>query len=138
MNEFLTLLIAAGCAAAMGILAKGGVERNLRSAIRTTLILAVGWGLAWVGRPANSPHTLSPRISALLCLSGLIVALGWILWLWSRQRPHTGGPALMDKLNVAFAAVFGVVAFYPRGDATAWMTVLLVVAGAFILTCNRS
>jgi hypothetical protein len=67
MNELLIVMIAVCCAAAMGVLAKSGVEANLRAAVRTTLILSVGWFLAWSSH--RSEAAFSPRTWKLLALS---------------------------------------------------------------------
>ncbi len=131
MNELLLLLIAICCAAGMGTLARSGVEANLRVAIRTTLILSLGWALAWGSR--RNEVVFSLRTWALLALSAVAISLSWALYLWFHRRPPTAGPALMDRMNVVLAAAFAVVFFYGRSDADAWLYGLLIVAGAFIL-----
>ncbi len=118
------------------MLARSGVEVNLRSAIRTTFILVLGWSVA--SRSISGANVgLTVRGWILLAFSILVVALSWILWLRSRRQAQTTGPALMDRLNVAFAGVFGAVLFYDRGDSMAWMCGLGLIAGAFILARGR-
>ncbi|ODU25287.1 MAG: hypothetical protein ABS95_00365 [Verrucomicrobia bacterium SCN 57-15] len=134
MNELVILLIAAGCAAAMAMLVRSGVEANLRSAVRTTLILGVAWGFAWASRHADTATTFSLRTWILLALSGIAVVLSWMLYLWfGRKQRHTAGPAPMDRINVVLAAAFAVALFYGRAHAASWLYGLLILAGALIL-----
>ena len=135
MNEFLILIVALVSALAMGMLARSGVEPNLRAAIRTTFILALGGCVASRSTP-EIHKALTIRSWILLLLSALVIALAWILWFRSRRQPQTG-PALMDRLNVAFAGVFAAVLFYDRTDSMAWLSGLGLIAGAFILSRGR-
>ena len=136
MNESLILLVALVSAVALGMLAQSGVEVNLRSAIRTTFILVLGWSVA-SGSTSGAHVELSARAWILLALSVFLIALAWILWLRSRRQAQTAGPALMDRLNVAFAGVFGAVLFYDRTDSMAWLCGLVLVLGAFLLIRGR-
>ena len=132
MNDLIIVLVAALCAGLMFILAKSSASPNLRSAIRTTMVLGVGWGLAAV-YGSNSLTLTMTRKCLLLGLSSAVVALAWILVFSLRGQPQSEGPALMDRLNVFFAALFAIVLFYGRSDSDAWLKGLLLVAGAFIL-----
>jgi uncharacterized membrane protein len=136
MSELVMVLVAAGCAVAMLLLAQAGADPNLRSAVRTSLILAVAWGFAWTSHSRNLPATLQPRTQVLVALSVVVLALAWMLWFRARRRP-TSGPAPMDRLNVVFAGAFAAVLFAGRNDSLAWITGFLMVLGAFILSRGR-
>ncbi|OJV22487.1 MAG: hypothetical protein BGO12_08110 [Verrucomicrobia bacterium 61-8] len=134
MNVLAIFLIALGCAGVMGLLAHSGIEPNLRSAIRTTLILALVWGTGWINPHAGPLKEMTWKVWILAILSGGAVTLSWILYLRNRRDPNrSNGPALMDQINVGLAVIFVIVLLYGQTDSSLWLNGLLIVAGALLL-----
>ena len=137
MNDLTLAVIAACCAGAMVVLAKAGTSRDLRAALRTTMVLLVGWSFAWSLNPVRSWHALSKRAWVLLVLSCLAIAASWILYLRRVRHPADEDNLTIDRLNAGFAILFAVTLFAGRPVSEFLPSALLIVAGALILARRR-
>ena len=137
MNELTLAFVAAGCAGAMVLLLRAGANADLRAALRTTMVLLVGWSLAWTAHPVASLHGLSKRTWTLLVLSCLAVVTLWTLYLLrSRQPgtgPGTGRPLSIDQINIGFPILFALTLFAGQATSQSWLSGLLIVTAAFLL-----
>ena len=82
MNELNLILLAAATAAIMALLLKGGTSASLRAAIRTSLVLLLGWSLAYQTYRPISWGRLSWGIWFMLGLSLLAFLSAWGLHLF--------------------------------------------------------
>ena len=136
MNWLLWSLLSAVFAAATAILAKvgiKGIDANLATAIRTTVVLAFTWAIA-IGTGKHSDIATIPRRSWLfLGLSGLATGLSWLCYFRALQLGPASAVAPIDKLSVVlvilFAALFLGEALTPLKLAGG----LLIAAGAVML-----
>src|SRR6266705_2842146 len=74
-------LLSAFFAAATAILAKigiAGIDANLATAVRTSVVVLFTWLLAYTGRPAGGFQALSNKAWVFLVLSGLATGLSWL------------------------------------------------------------
>jgi len=133
MSELTLALVAAGCAGAMVLLLRAGANADLRAALRTTMVLLVGWSLAWTAHPVASLHGLSKRTWTLLVLSGLAIVTSWTLCLLRARQPGAGGFLSIDQINIGFAIFFAVTLFAGQAASQSWLSGLLIVTAAFIL-----
>jgi transporter family protein len=133
---WLYAILSAIFAAATAILAKvgiSGVDSNLATAIRTTVILVIAWGIfLWIG-DAHSITQLTRKNVVFLVLSGIATGLSWIFYFKALQEGKASQVAPIDKsslvLTILFAAVF-------LGEALTWkiaLGVLLVVGGTLVI-----
>ena len=86
-------LLSALFAAATTILAKLGVENinsNLATAVRTSVVFLLAWGIALASVPISAVTEISRRTLAFLVLSGVATGLSWICYfrLSNSARPH--------------------------------------------------
>jgi uncharacterized membrane protein len=135
MNDTNLVILAACVAAAMAFLVRAGAGPSLRTALRTTAVVALGWDLAYSANRPLSPSMLTWRVWAMLALSALAVGSAW--WLHLRERSMERPPAARaDKVNVWIAAAFAVLLIL--GDSPKrYGFALLLLAGAVILALNR-
>jgi transporter family protein len=140
MNWLGWALLSAVFAGLTAVLAKvgvAGVDSNLATAIRTTVILVFAWAIALVtARPAELA-TLSGRTWLFLTLSGLATGLSWLCYFRALQLGQASQVAPVDKLSVVFVLLFAALflrePFTPRSAFGG----LLIVAGAIILAWKR-
>ena len=88
MNWIFWALLSAFFAGITAILAKigvAGVDANLATAARTTVVLAFTWGIALATNPAASLRQLSQRTLIFLALSGLATGLSWLCYFRALQ-----------------------------------------------------
>jgi transporter family protein len=96
-------LLSAVFAAATAILAKigiAGIDSNLATAIRTTVILIFTWAIA-IG--LNQHHGLAEigrRSWIFLILSGIATGLSWLCYFRALQLGPASSVAPIDKLSV--------------------------------------
>jgi len=140
MNWLTWSLLSALFAGLTAVLAKvgvAGVDSNLATAIRTTVILIFAWAIALVtARPAELA-TLSGRTWLFLALSGIATGLSWLCYFRALQLGQASQVAPIDKLSVVFVLLFA--ALFLREPLTfrSGLGGLLIVAGAIVLAWKR-
>ena len=140
MNWFYWSLLSALFAGLTAVLAKvgvAGVDSNLATAIRTSVILVFAWTIAFVtARPAELA-SLSSRTWLFLALSGIATGLSWLCYFRALQLGQASQVAPIDKLSVVFVLVFA--ALFLREPLTVRTGAggLLIVAGAIVLAWKR-
>jgi transporter family protein len=109
MNWITWSLLSALFAGATAILAKQGVSNvnsNLATAVRTSVILVIAWGIAFATGPANSVLQISRKNMIFLILSGIATGLSWLCYFRALQLGEASRVAPLDKLSVVFVVVF--------------------------------
>jgi transporter family protein len=136
MTWIVWAVLSAVFAAATAILAKigvSGIDSNLATAIRTSVVLVFTWLLVLLNRSAASPTPISSRSWTFLILSGIATGLSWLCYFRALQLGPASKVAPIDKLSlvlvIAAAAIF-------LGESVSLATVLgaaLVLAGVLVL-----
>lgn len=135
MNWIHWAFLAAFFAGITAVLAKAGtreVEPNLATAIRTTVVLVLAWGVVVA---CGSPQwkTTSSRSVMFLTLSGLATGLSWLCYFRALSLGEASSVAPVDKLSVVFTIVL---AAWFLGESVAWQHMvggILIVAGAIVI-----
>jgi transporter family protein len=136
MNWFAWALLSALFAGLTAILAKvgvAGVDSNLATAIRTTVVFVFAWGIALAMTNLTVLRTLPHRTWLFLVLSGLATGLSWLCYFRALQLGEASRVAPVDKLSVVFVIVLAAV--FLREQLT-WQQLAggaLIVTGAVIL-----
>jgi transporter family protein len=136
MNWLLWALLSAVFAAATAILAKigiSGVDSNLATAVRTTVVLVFAWGVALATNPANAVFGLSKKTFLFLTLSGLATGLSWLCYFRALQLGEASKVAPIDKLSVVLVLIFAALFL---GESLTLKTVAggsLIAIGALVL-----
>ncbi len=136
-NWLLWSLLSALFAGVTAILAKVGVEginSNLATAIRTSVVLLFSWLIMGVSGTPVSLSTISRRTWIFLILSGIATALSWICYYRALQLGLASKVAPIDKLSVIFAIVMATVFLHEPVSWQQWTGGGLIVAGAVLLS----
>jgi transporter family protein len=129
-------LLSALFAAATAILAKlgvAGVDSNLATAVRTSVVVVFAWAVAWSFRQPGHFPSPSSRTWLFLTLSGLATGLSWICYFRALQLGPASRVAPIDKLSVALVIVAGTLFL---GEKMTWgkgVGGVLIVAGAIFV-----
>ena len=128
-------LLSALFAGITAILAKVGVEglnSNLATAIRTTVVLLFTWLIVAATRTPASLVGISRRTWIFLILSGLATGLSWICYFRALQLGLASRVAPVDKLSVIFAIALAALFLH---EPVSWQQYLggAVIAGGAIL-----
>ena len=129
-------LLSALFAALTAVFAKVGVKNidsNLATAIRTTIIFVLVWGIAlFKGVVPNIKH-LEQKTWIFLVLSGCATGLSWLFYFKALQLGKVAQVAPVDKLSVALAIVLSI-AFL--GEVLTWkiaLGALMIIGGTIVL-----
>ena len=135
MNWIFWSLLSALFAAATAILAKigiAGIDSNLATAIRTSVILIFTWAIAFATRKPGGLAAISRHAWLFLMLSGLATGLSWLCYFRALQLGPASRVAPVDKLSVAFVIVFAALFLGEGLTPVKAAGGLLITAGAVV------
>ena len=141
MNWFVWSFLSAVFAGATAVLAKVGVsgmDSNLATAIRTSVVLLFTWVIAIATYKPGALSAAPSRTWLFLMFSGLATGLSWLCYFRALQLGQASRVAPVDKLSVAFVIVFAAMFLGERLTATKLFGGSLIVAGAIVLAWNAS
>ena len=128
-------LLSALFAGITAVLAKAGtkdIEPNLATAIRTTVVLLMAWGVVLAtGKPEWK--TLTSRATVYLTLSGVATGLSWLCYFRTLHLGEASSVAPVDKLSVVFAIALAALIL---GEPLVWQHCVggvLIVAGVIVI-----
>lgn len=136
MSWIFWAMMSAVFAAGTAVLAKVGVEgvdSNLATAVRTSVIVVFTWAIAIGLGKHDGLAAIGRRSWVFLVLSGVCTGLSWLCYFRALQMGEASRVAPVDKLSVVLVILFAA-AFL--GERLSWMKAvggLLIAAGAVIL-----
>ena len=138
MNWLFWALLSAFFAGLTAIFAKvgvSGVDSNLATAIRTSVVVIFSWALVAALSKGKSLHLheLSRRTWLFLFLSGLATGLSWLCYFRALQLGQASKVAPIDKLSVVFVLVFAALYLHEPLSWHQWFGGAIIVAGAIVL-----
>ncbi len=123
----------AGVTAVLAKAGVSGVDSNLATAVRTTVVCVFAWAISLAFNPMGAVWTISRRAWVFLALSGIATGLSWLCYFRALQLGPASRVAPVDKLSVVFVFVFAALFL---GETLDWKSVLgggLIVTGAIVL-----
>jgi transporter family protein len=130
-------LLSAAFAAATAILAKVGVDNispDVATLIRTMVVLPALFLLVLATGQMPAWQNISGKNLLFLTLSGLATGLSWICYFRALKLGNASQVAPIDKLSVVLVALFAVAFLGERLTASHWAGILLIAAGALLLS----
>ena len=140
MTWFVWSFLSAIFAAFTAILAKkgvAGVDANLATAVRTSVVVVFTWLLAFSARSASPFQHFTAKTWLFLALSGLATGLSWLCYFHALQVGEASRVAPIDKLSVALVIVLGTLVLGERMTWAKGIGGLLIVAGAVVIALER-
>ena len=129
-------LLSALFAALTAILAKlgvAGLDANVATAIRTSVVVVFTWLIAYAMRQPASFQVLSGKTWLFLVLSGLATGLSWLCYFRALQAGPASRVAPIDKLSVALVILLAALFLGERLTWSKGVGGLLIVAGAITI-----
>ena len=119
----------ASLTAILGKIGIAGVESNLGTAIRTSVVLVMAWMMVFVTGRQKEIRRISRKELFFICLSGIATGASWICY----YRALQGGPASVvapvDKLSVLVTVAFFYIVFREKLSRRAGAGLVLLTAG---------
>ena len=129
-------LLSALFAALTAIFAKVGVKdvnSNLATAIRTTVILILTWGIVLFGQHVNEIKDVSRNTWVFLILSGISTGISWLFYFKAIQLGDVSKVAPIDKLSVVITILLAFIFLREQVDLKSIIGALLITAGSVLM-----
>lgn len=129
-------LLSAIFAALTAVLAKVGVKDingNLATAIRTSVVLFLAWGIVFFSGHLKDVKELSKVNLVFLILSGLATGLSWIFYFKALETGDVSKVAPIDKLSIVFVMVLAFIFLKEPIDIKIIAGGTLILAGTIVL-----
>lgn len=140
MNWLHWSLLSAFFAGLTAILAKigvTGVDSNLATAVRTSVILLFVWAIAFATAQPAALRDFTGRTWLFLTLSGVATGLSWLCYFRALQLGDASQVAPVDKLGVVFVLILAAIFLKEKMTLQQLTGATLIVAGAVVLAWNR-
>lgn len=137
---FYWALLSAIFAALTAIFAKigiRGVDSDLATLIRTSIIIVVLAAFVWFTGKWSNPLALPRHTWIFLTLSGLATGASWVCYFRALQIGDASKVAPVDKFSLVLVAVFAVIFLGERPALSEWAGIALVAAGVLVLAIFR-
>jgi bacterial/archaeal transporter family protein len=135
MQWLVYAFVSAGASALTAILAKAGVQgvpSTLATAIRTIVVLVVGWAMVFALREHRALPSIPTRSIVFLMLSGLATGVAWFAYFRALQLGPASRVAPIDKLSLPITILLAAVWL---GEPLSWrlaVGVVLMTMGALL------
>ena len=123
----------AALTAILGKIGISGVESNLGTAIRTTVVLVLAWGIV-VATSRKTPRPPIPRRDlTYILLSGLATGASWLCYFKALQDGPASVVVPIDKLSIVVTVVLAAWLLGERLSRRGWAGLGLIVAGTLLM-----
>ena len=123
-------------AALTSILAKigiDGVNSNLATAVRTTVVLAMAWGMAFLTGTQGGITQIGRRSWLFLILSGLATGASWLCYYKALQLGPASKVVPIDKLSVVITLVLAALLLHEQVTPRSALGCGLIAAGTLLM-----
>ena len=133
---FILALLSSVFAAATSILAKigiDGVNSTLATAIRTSVVLLMSWGMVFLTKVQGGIGGISRHSWLFLILSGLATGASWLCYYRALQIGAASKVVPVDKLSVVITLVLAFVFLHEDFTVKSCIGCILIGAGTLLM-----
>lgn len=133
---FIYAVLSAVFASLTAILGKVGIEgvdSNLGTAIRTTVVLVMAWFMVFVTGEQKEVRTVEKKELLFICLSGLATGASWLCYYRALQEGPASVVVPIDKLSMLITIAFSYIVFHEKLTKKSALGVILITAGTIFL-----
>ena len=123
-------------AALTSILAKigvAGVNSNLATAVRTTVVLVMAWGMVFLTHTQGGLGSIDKRSWLFLILSGLATGASWLCYYRALQIGDASKVVPIDKLSVVITLVLAFAFLHEKVTLKSALGCVLIGAGTLLM-----
>lgn len=123
-------------AALTSILAKigiDGVDSNLATAVRTTVVLVMAWGMVFLTNAQSGLAQISRRSWLFLILSGLATGASWLCYYKALQMGEASKVVPIDKMSVVITLILAFVFLHETFTPRSVIGCILIGAGTLLM-----
>ena len=133
---FLFAILSAVFAALTSILAKvgiAGVNSNLATAIRTSVVLLMSWGMVFLTNTLGGVWGISKKSWMFLILSGLATGASWLCYYKALQMGDVSKVVPIDKLSVVITLVLAFVLLHEQFTVKSLIGCIMIGLGTLVM-----
>ena len=123
-------------AALTAVFAKAGVrdvDSDLATAIRTTIILLLTWGIGFFGCHFSEVKDVSRNTWVFLVFSGLSTGLSWLFYFKAIQLGDVSRVAPIDKLSVVITILLAFLFLHEQPSLKVVIGAVLIASGSIFM-----
>jgi bacterial/archaeal transporter family protein len=114
-----------------------GVDSDLATLVRTSIIIVVLSCFVWLTGKWSNPLALPSKTWLFLSLSGLATGASWVCYFRALQLGDASKVAPVDKLSLVLVAIFAFVFLGERPLIREWIGIAMVAGGVLVLALKR-
>lgn len=129
-------LLSALFAALTAVFAKIGVKdvnSDLATAIRTSVVLLITWGIVFAGKHTAELKGIGGHAWLFLILSGIATGLSWLFYFKALQTGDVSRVAPIDKLSVVITICLSFLLLKEPVNARVVIGALLITGGSIVM-----
>lgn len=117
----------------LGKVGISGVDSNLGTAIRTSVVLVMAWLMVVVEKKGSGIKKIPARELLFICLSGLATGGSWLCYYRALQDGPASVVVPVDKLSLLVTVAFSYVVFHERLSRKAGAGLGLLTVGTLLM-----
>lgn len=123
----------ASLTAILGKIGISGIDSNLGTAIRTTVVIVMAWLMVFLKGKQKELHGIEKKELGFIALSGLATGASWLCYYRALQEGPASVVVPVDKLSILVTIVFSWVVFKEKLTKKAALGLLCILAGTIIM-----
>lgn len=123
----------ASLTAILGKIGISGVESNLGTAIRTTVVLVMAWMMVFVTGKQKELRGIPRKELFYICCSGIATGASWLCYYHALQDGPASVVAPIDKLSVLVTVAFSYFVFGEKLSRKAGVGLALLTGGTVVM-----
>lgn len=123
----------ASLTAILGKIGIAGIDSNLGTAIRTTVVLMMAWMMVFLTGKQKEIRKTEKKELAFICLSGLATGASWLCYYRALQDGLASVVVPIDKLSMLVTIAFSWIVFHEKLTGKAAAGVALITIGTVLL-----
>lgn len=123
----------ASLTAILGKIGIEGVDSNLGTAIRTTVVLVMSWMMVFVMGKTSEVKEIEKKELGFIMLSGLATGASWMCYYRALQEGSASVVVPIDKLSILVTIAFSWVVFHEKLTKKAMLGLICILVGTIML-----
>ena len=123
----------ASLTAILGKIGIGGIDSNLGTAIRTTVVLVMAWLMVFLTGKQGEVRRIEKKELIFICLSGLATGASWLCYYRALQDGPASVVVPIDKLSMLVTIAFSLIVFHEKLTKKSTAGVILITVGTVLL-----
>lgn len=123
----------ASLTAILGKIGIEGIDSNLGTAIRTTVVLVMAWGMVFITGKQQKVKEIQKEELGFIGLSGLATGASWLCYYHALQEGPASVVVPIDKLSILVTIAFSWIVFHEKLTKKAALGVVCITIGTIFL-----